>query len=512
MRYRGGLLYKTVWPSAFTRRLESRCYSSGGKYDLVVIGGGSGGLACAKEAADLGKKVAVLDYVDPSTQGTQWGLGGTCVNVGCIPKKLMHQSCIVGHHLRGSQAYGWNSVKADNTSHDWSVLVENVGNYIKSLNFGHRAALIDKNVDYIKAKGRLLNSHTVMTVKGKQRETLHADNIVIATGKRPRMLHEVEGMSEHAITSDDLFWMTKKPGKTLVVGGSYVALECAGILTGLGYDTSVMLRSIPLRGFDQQMARLVLEHMSINGTTVIEQATPQHVSRKADGRLCVSWQDAEDVYDTILVAVGRESRLVDTGVEELGVQLDNRSGCILGGFEGEAERTSVNNIYAIGDVLHGQPELTPVAVKAGKLLARRLFSASSLQMDYNLVPTTVFTPMEYSCVGLTEEDALAHHGTEAIEVHHAYYKPLEYALPEMSHQQCYIKVISMRKAPRLVLGIHHTGPNSGEIMQGFAVALRMGLTLSTLQSTIGIHPTTAEELVKLQITKRSGIDPHVTGC
>uniref|UniRef100_A0A8C5D234 Thioredoxin reductase 2 n=1 Tax=Gadus morhua TaxID=8049 RepID=A0A8C5D234_GADMO len=419
-------------------------------YDLVVIGGGSGGLACSKEAAQLGQKVAVLDYVEPSAKGTKWGLGGTCVNVGCIPKKLMHQAALLGTAVKDARKYGWK-IK-DPVSHDWETMAEAVQNHVRSLNWGHR----------------------------------------------------IPGAMEHGITSDDIFWLKEAPGKTL----------CAGFLTGIGQDTKVMVRSIALRGFDQQMAGLVTDHMQAYGTRFAWGCVPQRVDKLPSGALQVTWADTRtgkeetDSFDSVLWAVGRAPEAKALGLDKVGVEVNRETGKIVVGAD---ESTSVSNIYAFGDIGEGRPELTPTAVKAGRLLARRLAGQSTQLMDYDNVATTVFTPLEYSCVGLSEEEAVGRHGQDAIEVYHAFYKPLEFTVAERDASQCYIKVRSLTPFDR-ILGLHYTGPNAGEVMQGFSLALRCGATLSHLKETVGIHPTCAEELTKVSITKRSGLDATVTGC
>nr|XP_023858126.1 thioredoxin reductase 2, mitochondrial isoform X2 [Salvelinus alpinus] len=319
-------------------------------YDLVVIGGGSGGLACSKEAAQLGQKVAVLDYVEPSVKGTKWGIGGTCVNVGCIPKKLMHQAALLGTALKDAQKYGWQIPGP--ISHDWSTMAEAVQNHVRSLNWGHRVQLQDKEVKYLNVKGSLVDEHTVkgLTKTGKE-IMLTAKNIVIATGGRPKYPTHIPGAVEHGITSDDIFWLKESPGKTLVVGASYVALECAGFLTGIGLDTTVMVRSIPLRGFDQQMAGLVTDYMEAYGTKFSWRSVPKSVDKLSSGALQVTWTDEQtgkdqrDTFDSVLWAVGRAPETKTLGLEKVGVKLNKESGKILVAAD---ESTSVPNIYAFG--------------------------------------------------------------------------------------------------------------------------------------------------------------------
>ncbi|XP_056233167.1 thioredoxin reductase 2, tandem duplicate 2 [Seriola aureovittata] len=483
-------------------------------YDLVVIGGGSGGLSCSKEAAQLGQKVAVLDYVEPSVKGTKWGLGGTCVNVGCIPKKLMHQAALLGTAVKDAKKYGWQI--SGPVSHDWATMAEAIQNHVRSLNWGHRVQLQDKKVKYLNIKGSLLDEHTVKGLTKAGKETiLTAKNIVIATGGRPKYPTNIPGAMEHGITSDDIFWLKKSPGKTLVVGASYVALECAGFLTGIGLDTTVMVRSIALRGFDQQIAGLVTDYMEMYGTKFAWKCAPKRVDKLSSGALQVTWTDTQtgsehkDTYDSVLWAVGRAPETKALGLDKVGMQLNNETGKIVLGAD---ESTSVPNIYAFGDIGEGCPELTPTAIKAGKLLARRLAGQSTELMNYDNVPTTVFTPLEYGCVGLSEEEAEKRHGKDGIEVYHAFYKPLEFTVAERDASQCYIKVVCERAGDQRILGLHFTGPNAGEVTQGFAMGFQCGATYSHLLQTVGIHPTCAEEVVKINITKRSGLDATVTGC
>ncbi|NWI11993.1 TRXR2 reductase, partial [Crypturellus soui] len=507
------------------------------EYDLLVVGGGSGGLACAKEAAQFGRKVAVLDYVEPSPQGTQWGLGGTCVNVGCIPKKLMHQAALLGSALKDAQHYGWNISQP--VQHTWSVMAQAVQNYVKSLNWGHRVQLQDKKVKYFNIKGSFSDPHTIrgLTKAGKE-IVITAEKIVIATGGRPKYPTHIAGALEYGITSDDLFWLKESPGKTLLVHLSLlhfcedvvcisltdispdVSLECAGFLTGIGLDTTVMIRSIPLRGFDQvsrkhQMSSLVAKHMESYGTKFLKKCIPTKVEKLESNKLQVTWKNTDlgteesDSFDTVMWAVGRVPDTKTLNLETVGVKTNPETGKII---VDASEATSVPHIYAVGDITEGRPELTPTAIAAGKLLARRLFGQSSELMDYDNIPTTVFTPLEYGCVGLSEEKAVQCYGSDNIEVFHAYYKPLEFTVAERDATQCYIKMVCLRESEQRILGLHFIGPNAGEVIQGFALGIKCGATYPQLMKTIGIHPTCAEEVTKLHITKRSGLDATVTGC
>ncbi|KFQ33090.1 Thioredoxin reductase 3, partial [Mesitornis unicolor] len=390
-------------------------------YDLIIIGGGSGGLACSKEAAALGKKVMVLDYVVPTPLGTSWGLGGTCVNVGCIPKKLMHQAALLGQALQDSRKYGWQY--EEQVKHNWEVMVEAIQNYIGSLNWGYRVSLREKSVTYLNSYGEFIEPHKIKVCTVKGQVTYHtAETFVLATGERPRYLG-IPGDKEYCITSDDLFSLPYCPGKTLVVGASYVALECAGFLAGLGLDVTVMVRSILLRGFDQEMAERIGAYMETHGVKFIRNLQIfQQVERLEEGmpgRLKVTAKSTEgpeifeEEYNTVLIAIGRDACTRNIGLETIGVKINEKNGKVPVNDE---EQTNVPYVYAIGDILDGKLELTPVAIQAGKLLARRLYGGSSTKCDYINVPTTVFTPLEYGSCGLAEERAVEEYGKQNLEV------------------------------------------------------------------------------------------------
>ncbi|XP_071446970.1 thioredoxin reductase 1, mitochondrial [Hetaerina americana] len=483
------------------------------EYDLVVIGGGSGGLACAKESAQLGAKVAVLDFVSPTPIGTVWGIGGTCVNVGCIPKKLMHQASLLGEAVKEARSYGWQV--PEKVRCDWSSLREAVQDHVKSVNWVTRVQLREKKITYLNARGYFKDPHVIgcMSRDGKEK-TITAEKVLIAVGGRPNY-PQIPGAMEYGITSDDIFSLKYPPEKTLVVGGGYVGLECAGFLNGLGFDVTVMLRSVALRGFDQQMASLVREDMEKRGVRFIHECIPTNVQRIGKGKLEVAFKSTNSkgkdgskaVYKTVLFAMGRKPATEKLQLEKAGVEYNPTTGKI----KVSDEKTNVENIYAVGDVLEGQPELTPVAIQAGKLLARRLFTGSSKRMDYVNVATTVFTPMEYGCVGLSEELANKQF-PDNIEVYHAFYKPTEFAIPQKDASACYIKVVCLLKEPHTIVGMHFIGPQAGEVIQGFAAAMKVGITMEQLQDTVGIHPTSAEEYTRIFITKRSGLDPSVQSC
>lgn len=503
--------------------MEDDGYSKdhGYDYDLVVIGGGSGGMAASKEAANLGAKVACLDFVKPSPKGTTWGLGGTCVNVGCIPKKLFHAASLLNESFKKDAPFFGLEVGSDqgptpygtlpelSPKVHWSVLRENVQNYIRSLNFKYRVRLREKQVDYLNKLGKFLDPHTLeVTDKKGTVGTITSSRFLIATGGRPAPL-ECEG-GDLAISSDDIFSLESSPGKTLCVGASYISLECAGFLAGLGLDVTVAVRSILLRGFDRQCAEKIGEYLGDHGVKFRREVTPAKLEKTDSDEILVTFSDgSQEKFNTVLSAIGRMADTDKLGLDKVNVEVNPKNRRILGKYE----QTKCPNIYAVGDVLDGTPELTPVAIQAGILLARRLFGGSKELMDYKTICTTVFTPLEYSCVGYSEDEAIEKFGESNIEVYHREFLPLEWSLSMgRGHSFAYTKVIVDKSPQEKVLGIHYAGPNAGEVLQGYGVAMKQGLTFKVLTETVGIHPTSSEELVTLSVTKRSGEDAAAGGC
>lgn len=481
-------------------------------YDLIVIGGGSGGLACSKEAAKYGKKVCVLDYVKPSPVGTSWGLGGTCVNVGCIPKKLMHQSSLIGETIhKDAKAFGWS---VGEQKFDWAQMLKSVNSYIKSINFKYKVELRDKKVKYENLLGSFVDAHTLELWHPKKgTKTVTTRDVVIAVGGRPKPL-SCEG-GELAISSDDIFWRKEAPGKTLVIGASYVALECAGFIKGMGYDVKIMVRSILLRGFDQDMANKIGEFMEVESKIeFIRGAVPQSIAKLESGQLLVKWVSSdgdvcEEAFDTVLNATGRDPDVAKLNLDKVGVQLNPKTGRIAV----ENEQTSVPNIYAIGDVIDA-PELTPVAIQAGRMLARRLYNNDTALMDYDKVCTAVFTPLEYGCCGLSEEASIEKFGEEKLEIYHQNFTPLEWSLSSdrAAAGSCYVKVICDTTRDKHVVGFHYLGPNAGEVTQAIGLAMKLGFTYNDMVNVVGIHPTTAEIFTTLEVTKSSGESAAAGGC
>ncbi len=488
-------------------------------YDLVVIGGGSGGLVAAQQAAKLGARVCLFDYVEPSPKGTTWGLGGTCVNVGCIPKKLMHQASLLGESQNDFSDFGWNTW--NDLKHDWERLVENVTNHISSLNWGYKNRLKSSQVTYVNAEASFLDPHTIQyreRIKvafswAEQEKQMTAKHVIVAIGGRPKY-PDILG-AELAISSDDLFRLERPPGKTLVVGASYVALECAGFLGGLGYPTTVMIRSIPLRGFDQDMAEKVVTYMSEKQICqFLRETIPIQMEKAEDGKILVKYKKTTsseiltEVYDTVLFAIGRQ-------INSESLHLEGLETVSNGKIPVDSNHQSrVDNVYVIGDAVENSLELTPIAMMEGRQVANHLFSVENREdiiAKPTYTPSAVFTPLEYGFVGLSNEEALAKYGEEGCETYHSYFTPLEWRLSERGDNYCYCKII-VEKASDLVVGLHILSPNAGEIVSGFSVALNMGLKRQVLLDNLAIHPTVSEELFKLEISLSSGEDPTNQGC
>jgi thioredoxin reductase (NADPH) len=424
----------------------------------------------------------------------------------------MHQSSLIGETIhKDAKAFGWT---VGEQTFDWSQMVKSVNRYIKSINFKYKVELRDKKVKYENLLGSFVDAHTLELWHPKKgTKTVTTRDVVIAVGGRPKPL-SCEG-GDLAISSDDIFWRKEAPGKTLVVGASYVALECAGFMKGMGYDVKIMVRSILLRGFDQDMANKIGEFMETESKIeFIRGAVPQSITKLESGQLLVKWVSAdgeacEEAFDTVLNATGRDPDVAKLGLDKVGVKVSPKTGRIAV----QNEQTSTPNIYAIGDVIDA-PELTPVAIQAGRLLARRLYNNETALMDYDKVCTAVFTPIEYGCCGLSEEASIEKYGEENLEIYHQNFTPLEWSLSSDREAagSCYVKVICDTKRDKHVVGFHYLGPNAGEVTQAIGLAMKLGFTYDQMVNVVGIHPTTAEIFTTLEVTKSSGESAASGGC
>ncbi len=447
-------------------------------YDFLAIGGGSGGIASAVRAARYGARAAVIEHGP---------LGGTCVNVGCVPKKVMWYSAAIAHTLRDATDYGFG---AFDTTVDWPKLKAHRDAYVARLNALYAKRLVTESIDEIRGEATFSDAHAVV-VNG---ETYTADHIVIATGGHPR-IPTIPG-GELGITSDGFFALETLPRRVTVVGGGYISVELAGVLKALGSEVTMLIRrDLPLRGFDQLLREVLLEEMRAAGINVLCNATPERVERAGDGTLSLVGEAqgnalALDGQDTLLWAIGREPATKSLGLAAAGVETAANGTVVVD----EWQNTGVDGVYAIGDVT-GRAELTPVAIAAGRRLSDRLFGGmQDRKLDYECIPSVVFSHPTMGTVGLTEEEARAAHG-DKVKVYQTRFTPMFHAFTEHKTATA-MKLVTLGDDERVV-GCHIIGHGADEMLQGFAVAIKMGATKRDFDDTVAIHPTSAEELVTM---------------
>ncbi|WP_417695172.1 glutathione-disulfide reductase [Pseudomonas sp.] len=443
-------------------------------FDLYVIGAGSGGVRAARFAAGFGAKVAVAE---------SRYLGGTCVNVGCVPKKLLVYGAHYAEDLEQAPAYGWTTGEA---SFDWATLIANKDREINRLNGIYRNLLVNSGVVLHEGHARLTGPHEV-EING-QRYT--AEHIMIATGGWP-VIPDIPGR-EHAISSNEAFFLKELPKRVIVVGGGYIAVEFAGIFHGMGAQTSLLYRGeLFLRGFDGAVRKHLAEELSRRGMDLQFNADIKRIEKLDDGSLEVELKDGRILAtDCVFYATGRRPMLDNLGLEHTGVTLDEK------GFikVNEKYETAEPSILAIGDVI-GRVQLTPVALAEGMAVARRLFKPEQYRLvDYRMIPTAVFSLPNIGTVGLTEEQA-REEGKE-VQVFESRFRPMKLTLTDCQERTLMKLVVDA--GTDKVLGCHMVGPDAGEIVQGLAIALKAGATKRDFDETIGVHPTAAEEFVTMR--------------
>jgi glutathione reductase (NADPH) len=447
------------------------------KFELVVIGGGSGGLATAQRAADYGARVVLIE---PGP------LGGTCVNVGCVPKKIMWNAAELGSALHDARDYGFEVAGG---SVDWPVLRKKRDLYIERLNGMYAANLAKRNIEVLRARGAFTDAHTV-SAGGR---TFRAPHTVVATGGRPR-IPQIPG-AELGITSDGFFELTSRPERVAVAGGSYIAIELAGIFAGLGSATTLVLRgAAALRSFEPMLGEAILRILGEEGVTVVREFALTALERAAHGALELAAGDGRRLgpFDCVLWAIGREARVADLALPRAGVQLDAQGYIATDLYQA----TSAPGIWAVGDVT-GRAQLTPVAIAAGRRLADRVFGGQTgRHLDYENIPTVIFGRPPLGTVGLTEQAARERYGAGNVTVYRSEFVPLYHALTT-AKPRSQVKLVTAGAEQRVV-GLHVVGQGADEMLQGFAVAVRMGATKQDFDDTVAIHPTSAEELVTLR--------------
>lgn len=446
-------------------------------YDYIAIGGGSGGIASINRAAMYGQKCALIEARE---------LGGTCVNVGCVPKKIMWHAAQIAEaiHLYGPD-YGFDTTL---NRLDWATLLKNRSAYIDRIHTSYENVLGKNKVDVIKGIARFVDAHTV-EVNG---ETITADHILIATGGRPS--HSSIPGAEYGIDSDGFFALEALPERTAVVGAGYIAVELAGVLNALGSKTHLFVRKHgPLRSFDPLLTETLVEVMNVEGPTLHTQAIPTAVVKNQDGSLTLKLEDGrEQTVDCLIWAIGREPANDKLNVEMAGVELDEKGYVKVDKYQ----NTNVPGIYAVGDNT-GAVELTPAAVAAGRRLSERLFNNKPDEyLDYNNIPTVVFSHPTIGTVGLTEPQAREEYGDDQVKVYQSSFTAM-YTAVTRHRQPSRMKLVCVGLEEKIV-GIHGIGLGMDEILQGFAVALKMGATKRDFDNTVAIHPTAAEEFVTMR--------------
>ena len=442
-------------------------------FDLFTIGGGSGGVRASRMAAGYGARVAIAEADR---------FGGTCVNVGCIPKKLFAYAAHFRDDFRDAASFGWT---LGEPSFDWRTLLANKDREIARLNGVYERVLVNAGVRILRGRATLRDAHTV-ELGGR---SYSARYVLVATGSWPQV-PQIPGR-EHAITSNEAFHLERLPASVVVVGGGYIALEFASIFRGLGVETTLAYRGPRLlRGFDAELGTRIAEEMRAKGVAIRLDASPARIERVADGTLELAYQDgARERAGAVMFATGRRPNTRGLGLEAAGVALDADGAVVVDAYL----KSSVDSIYALGDVTH-RMNLTPVATAEGMALARTLFRGEPTALDYANVPTAVLANPNLAAVGLSEEKARERHGE--IEVYKASFRALKHTLAG-SDERTFMKLVVDARSQR-VLGAHMIGPDAGEIIQGIAIAVKLGATKAQFDSTIGIHPTAAEEFVTMR--------------
>jgi glutathione reductase (NADPH) len=448
-----------------------------GEFDLIVIGGGSGGLAAAQRAAEYGARVALVE---------SHRLGGTCVNVGCVPKKIMWNAAGLAEGLHEAPDYGFALTAGD---HDWAMLKEKRDAYVLRLNGIYEGNLAKRGITLVRSRAHFVDARTVEAAGS----SLSAPHIIIATGGRP-LLPAIPG-AELGITSDGFFELPGRPERVAVVGSGYIAVELTGIFAALGSKVTQILRAeTMLKQFDSMIGESMQKILRDAGVRIPTPARPSALARDARGSLALTLHEGRrlEPFDSVVWAIGRAPAVEELRLERAGVELDPYGFIVTDKYQ----TTSGAGIYAIGDVT-GRAPLTPVAIAAGRRLSDRLFGGKpERHLDYHNIATVVFGHPPIGTVGLTEQAAREDYGDEAVTVYKSSFIPMYHALTT-AKPRCDMKLVTVGPKKRVV-GVHVVGPGADEMMQGFAVAVRMGATKEDFDDTVAIHPTSAEELVTMR--------------
>ncbi|MFM5981835.1 MAG: glutathione-disulfide reductase [Sphaerospermopsis kisseleviana] len=447
------------------------------EFDLFVIGAGSGGIATARRAAEYGAKVGIAEFDR---------LGGTCVNRGCVPKKLMVYASHFPELFTDAVGYGWSAVKS---SLDWEKMITAVNNEVDRLNGIYQKMLDNSQVEILQGYGKLIDNHTI--VVGER--TVTADKILIAVGGKPTK-PDIPGI-ENAITSDEIFHLKTQPKRMVILGGGYIGSEFACIMNGLGTEVTQITRAdMILRGFDDDLRSEIQQGMTNHGVKILNHTQIIGFEKDAEGIKVKVRKDGESedtvVVDAVsLAALGRKPNTQNLGLENTKIQLKN--GAIV---VDKYSRTDEETIYAVGDCTDNI-NLTPVAINEGRAFADTVFGGKSRTMSYENVPTAIFTTPEAATVGLTEAEAREKYG-DAVKIYRSRFRPMYYTLAG-KEEKTMMKLVVDQNTDQ-VLGAQMVGTNAAEIIQGVAIAIKMGATKANFDATVGIHPSSAEEFVTMR--------------
>lgn len=445
-------------------------------FDYICIGGGSGGIASANRAAKHGKKAAIIEAKD---------IGGTCVNVGCVPKKAMWYGAQVAEAIhRYAPEYGFD-ITVNHFS--WDSLIASRQAYIERIHASYDRSLSANDVTLIRGFAKFVDNNTI-EVDG---ETYTADHITIATGGRP-VIPDIPG-AQHGINSDGFFALKEQPKKAVVVGAGYIGVELAGVLHSLGTETHLVVRKhAPLRHFDPIIHETLVDMIHAEGCTLHNHASVEKVERGEGKHISIHLTNGEVLEaDCLIWAIGREPSTDVIAIENTGVELAENGTVKVDKYQ----NTTAKNIYAVGDIT-GEAELTPVAVKAGRLLSERLFNGQEdAHMDYSMIPTVVFSHPPIGTMGLTEPEAVEQYGEDNIKVYSSSFASM-YTAVTRHRQMTKMKLVCAGDDEKVV-GLHGIGHGMDEILQGFAVAIKMGATKADFDACVAIHPTSAEEYVTM---------------
>ncbi|KAH7246111.1 glutathione reductase [Fusarium tricinctum] len=461
--------------------------------DYLVIGGGSGGLASARMASSkFGVKATIVENKR---------LGGTCVNVGCVPKKVTYNAAALAEAIHDAKAYGFSVEQS--APFDWATFKTKRDAYIKRLNGIYERNLEKDSVDYLHGWARLVSKNQAeVTLDDNSKVLVNAKKILVAVGGKPTIPPEIPG-AEYGTNSDGFFDISTQPKKVAIVGAGYIAVEFAGMFNALGTETHLFIRHDTfLRNFDPMIQEAVTKEYERLGVKLHKRSQASKVEKDSNGKLTVTYKDDQgnesvvsDV-DNLIWAIGRTPETHGIGLEEAGVKLGEKGHIIVDEFQ----NTDVDNIYALGDVT-GEVELTPVAIAAGRRLAHRLFGGpefSNLKLDYKNVPSVVFSHPEVGSIGLTEPEAIEKYGKDNIKVYKTSFTAMYYAMMEPEDKGPTSYKLIVTGPEEKVVGLHIMGLGSGEMLQGFGVAIKMGATKADFDSCVAIHPTSAEEIVTMK--------------